>query len=212
MLPLFSRRPGVTLVELLLFLAFFAIVGGTIVSILFATSEQRSRQQTIAAVERTGLQALQGLKWRLEHAERIIDPARGATGSLLAMQMGADSDYPLIVALESGSLVLVLRETKKVLTPEGMTASDLLVQNVSPSDARPSLLLSFSLAAPYPIPSSAVAAYSQQFHMAVTLLPEDLPVGNSCGCAAPSCVGGTYQWHVCTDDTCAPAALTLPCP
>lgn len=209
---LHCRRPGVTLVELLLFLAFFAVVGGTVVSILFATSDQRSRQQTISSVERTGLQALQGLRWRIEHAERVLDPPRGYSGSVLALQMTSESDHPLIIALESGSLLMVLRETKTTLTPAGMTASHLVIHNPSPSDARPNVVLSFDLAARFIIPSSAAPEYRQHFEMAVSLLPEDMPAGNACGCAVPFCQDGAYQWQICTTDVCSPAAITVPCP
>ncbi|MDD5103217.1 MAG: type II secretion system protein [Candidatus Peribacteraceae bacterium] len=205
------QRPGTTLVELLLFLAFFAIVGGTVVSILFATSDQRARQQTIVSVERTGLQALQGLRWRIEHAERVINPQRGASGSILALQMASASDDPMIVAVESGSLVFVLGETKKAVTAEGMTVSHLLVRNASPSAARPSVLLSFDLAQVYPLPPSPAPQYMQHFEMAVSLLPKDTPTGNECACAAPACVGGTFQWQVCPDGECVPAGVTLPC-
>ncbi|MDO8468652.1 MAG: type II secretion system protein [Candidatus Peribacter sp.] len=205
------RRPGTTLVELLLFLAFFAVVGGTVISILFATSDQRVRQQTIASVERTGLQALQGLRWRIEHAERVTDPPRGHSGSNLALQMASESDDPLIIGADSGSLVFVLHDTKKTLTPEGMTVSHFVVRNMSPSATHPAVLLSFDLAETYPLPSSQVSQYLQHFEMAVSLLPDDAPVGNECGCAVPACQGGTYRWQVCTADECVPAITTLPC-
>ncbi len=207
-----SAKAGTTLVELLLFLAFFAIVGGTVVSILFATSDQRARQQTIASVERTGLQALQGLRWRIEHAERVQDPPRGSSGSVLALQMAAESDDPLMIAADNGSLVFVLHDTKKSLTPEGMTVSHFMVRNLSPSLTRPTVLLSFDLSETYPIPSSAVSQYTQHFEMAVSLLPDDAPVGNSCGCTAPFCQDGTYRWQVCSMGECVPATTALPCP
>jgi len=205
------HRPGTTLVELLLFLAFFAVVGGTVVSILFATSDQRARQQTIASVERTGLQALQALRWRIEHAERVLDPQRGFSGSVLALQMASEANDPLIIAVESGSLIFVLRESKKILTFEGMIVSHFVVRNLSPSDDRPNVLLSFDLAEAYPLPSSPVLEYAQHFEMAVSLLPKDAPVGNACGCALPACVAGVYQWQVCSDEECVPAVMTFPC-
>lgn len=205
------RRPGTTLVELLLFLAFFAVVGGTVVSILFATSDQRARQQTIASVERTGLQVLQSLRWRIEHAERVLDPASGSTGSILSLQMASDSDNPLIVGVESGALVLVLRETKKTLTTAGMIVSHFTVRNLSPAADHPMVLLSFDLSALYPLPSAAVSQYERHFEVAVQLLPEDVPTGNECGCSAPACQSGVYQWQVCTGESCSSASVSLPC-
>ena len=198
--------------ELLLFLAFFAVVGGTVVSILFATSDQRARQQTIVSVERTGLQILQSLRWRIEHAERIFDPANGATGAILALQMASESDHPLIVGLEDGALVLVLRDTKKTLTTEGMTITHFTVRNTSPASTHPSVLISFDLTQSYPLPSAAVPEYTRNFEMLVSLLPKDHTVGDDCGCAAPSCQGAIYQWEICSGTSCSAAPITLPCP
>ncbi|OIO54383.1 hypothetical protein AUJ46_03550 [Candidatus Peregrinibacteria bacterium CG1_02_54_53] len=204
-------RPGTTLVELLLFLTFFAIVGGTVVSILFATSDQRARQQTIASVERTGLQALQGLRWRIEHAERILAPGSGSTGSIMALQMASEYENPLVVGVESGSLTLVLREDKKTLTPSGMSISHFTARNMSSDSDRPTIVISFDLAETYPLPSASVSQYARHFEMGVQLLPEDEPEGNACGCSVPVCQGGTYVWNVCSDDDCVVAGTALPC-
>lgn len=206
-----GAKAGTTLVELLLFLAFFTIVGGTVVSILFATSDQRSRQQTITTVERTGLQMLQGMQWRIEQAERILDPLPGATGGILALQMASESDHPMIIAEENGTLVLVLGETKKNLVDAGPTLQEFSVRNTSPSVDHPSILLSFTLTAAYPLPSSAVQEYSRRFEMLVSLLPKDNPTGDDCGCVPPSCQEGIYRWEVCSGHTCSPASITLPC-
>jgi len=206
-----SAKAGTTLVELLLFLAFFAVVGGTVVSILFATSDQRARQQTIASVERAGLQALQGLRWRVEHAERIIDPPGGSTGSILSLQMTAESDDPLVVGVESGALVLVLHESKKTITPEEITVSHFVARNLSPASDHPTVLLSFDLAETYPLPSVEASQYVRHFEMAVQLLPKDSPAGNACGCPAPVCQSGVYEWQVCTGQDCSTALTALPC-
>jgi len=204
-------RQATTLVELLLFLAFFAIVSGTIVSILFATNDQRVRQQTIASVERTGLQMLQTLKWRIEHAERILDPALGASGSLLTMQMASELDNPMILTQQSGALVIVQRETKKIVTPEGTILSDFTVRNTSASRDHPSVFLSFDLSETYPLPSAAVQDYTRHFEMLVTPFADDDPQGDLCGCIAPSCQAKVYRWEVCSNQICSPALITLPC-
>lgn len=205
-------RSGTTLVELLLFLAFFAVVGGSVISILFATSEQRARQRTVSSVERTGLQALQALRWRMEHAERILGPQRGSTGSILSLQIVSDADNPLIAGVENGTLTLIMGETSRLLTPPGMTVSRFTARNVSPADDRPTVLLSFDLTAAYPLPSSPVPQYTRHFVMAVQLLPKDEPTGNGCGCSAPSCNTESYVWGVCEGETCRTASVTLPCP
>ena len=206
-LPHFRR--GTTLVELLLFLAFFAVVGGTVVSILFATNDQRMRQQTITSVERTGLQILQSLQWRIEQAERILDPPLGASGAILALQMASKEDDPMIVASVSGALVMVLRESQQVLTANDMSLSRLSVRNTSASAARPSILIAFDLSKVYPLPAAGAREYTRRFEMLVSLFPEDDPSG--CGCVAPSCQSRVYRWQVCTEKICSNSAITLPC-
>ncbi|MDD5623442.1 MAG: hypothetical protein PHI23_01890, partial [Candidatus Peribacteraceae bacterium] len=109
------HRPAASLVELVLFLAFFAAAGSIVLSILFATSEQRVAQRAISAVERNGLKALQSLSRRTHHAERILAPALGSSGTILALQISQESENPSIVALLSGALVLVRRDTLEAL-------------------------------------------------------------------------------------------------
>jgi len=45
----------------------------------------------------------------------------------------------------------------------------------------------------------------------VTLFPDDDPVGNACGCAAPACVSGEFTWGVCEGESCSEAGEVLPC-
>ena len=98
-------RAGTSLVELLLFVGFFALVSGVVVSLLFSSSEQRVRQQAVAVVDQTGIQLLQTLSRRTRRAERIISPAQGETDSLLFLQMAQDSENPTIISQGSGVLL-----------------------------------------------------------------------------------------------------------
>ncbi|MDD4628641.1 MAG: hypothetical protein PHE68_04595 [Candidatus Peribacteraceae bacterium] len=203
-------RPGTTLVELILFLAFFALAGGMVTSMLFATSEHRVEQRTILTVERVGTQLIQVLTRHIQNAERVLDPPIHETGAILALRVANDSDNPTILLEQSGSLMIVRHETLQTIGGEGMV-SHFSVRNVSATDDRPGILVSFDVLQEAPIPRETVRIFSRHFERLIPLFPDDHVSGDACGCEAPSCSQGTYRWEVCAGETCSPASITLPC-
>lgn len=142
--PLSQQRPGTSLIELLLYLAFFALCAGTFVSVLLFTNEQRIRQQTIASVEQEGIQLLQSLSRRVRRAERVLLPARGASGSVLVLQMSDEAQNPTIVFLQTGSIVVVEHDTARPLSSGKLTVSDIVFHNTSATSDRQSTTVSFA--------------------------------------------------------------------
>lgn len=193
-------RSGVTLVELLIYLGLLGVVGGGIVFLLFSSSEDRIHQEVRASVEQEGVQLLQSLVSRIERAERVLLPPRLATGSILALQVSGIAEDPTIIVSQSGTLILIQRETKRLLSSPQLTVSELRFRNTSPSSDRPSVALSFLVSRSVPLPGSPPA--SRRFERTVALFPESSPTGNSCGCAPPSCIGGWYTWGICDGGSC----------
>ena len=143
---IFRVRSGTSLVELLLFLAFFSLVSGVVVALLFSSNEQRVRQETIALVDQTGIQLLQSMTRRIRRAERIIDPLQGETGSLLFLQMAQDGENPTIIAQGSGVILVAEADTVRPMTGSGnIIATNFLVRNTSPDSSRQSVAISFVL-------------------------------------------------------------------
>lgn len=205
---LLRKRPGTTLVELLLFLTFFALSSGAILAFFFSTTEQRIRQQAVMTVDQSGIQLLQSLSGRIRNAERIIDPPIGSTGSVLALQMPLDEDSPSIFALQSGALLLVSHDTLFPLGSDRVTISDFIVRNTSSSDDHHSVLISFVITRS--IPLTTPLTYSRPFESLVTLFPDD-SINTHCLCAAPACVNGNYEWEVCDADICSEATTEISC-
>lgn len=208
-------RSGVTLVELLIYLGLLGVVGGGVVFLLFSSSEDRIRQEVRASVEQEGIHLLQSVVSRVERAERITLPLRLATGSVLVLQMEGGVEDPTIILSQSGTLMLIQRETERLLSSPHLTVSELRFRNTSPSVDRPSVLLSFLVSRSVPLPGSPLAA--RRFERTVALFPESSPTGNSCGCAPPSCTGGWYTWGVCDGGSCrriSGSGLSIPlqCP
>ncbi|PIR53174.1 hypothetical protein COU76_02530 [Candidatus Peregrinibacteria bacterium CG10_big_fil_rev_8_21_14_0_10_49_10] len=206
----FRYRSGTSLVELLLFIGFFALVSGVVVALLFSSSEQRIRQQSIAQVDQTGIQLLQTLTRRIRRAERILDPALGETGALLLLQMAQDGENPTIITQGNNGMLVAEGTTVRSLTNSGNTIiSNFVAQNTSPSTTRQSVHISFRISRTVPLPTNP--EYVRVFDTLVTLFPDDQEEGN-CGCGAGTCSStGSYSWGYCDAGSCLEANTTLSC-
>lgn len=200
---------GTTLVELLMFLAFFAVSTGVLTAFFFSTSEQRLRQQGIATVEQSGMQILQTLSTRIRTAERVLDPASGSTGSILALQFAEASLHPTVVGLESGALIVGQAAARQTISSSEVLVEDFVVRTVAVSPSRVSVWIRFTVSRA--VPSDSTLRYVRSFETVISLYPDDSEGGNSCSCSSPSCSGGRYGWEYCVTETCTQSPVTLPC-
>lgn len=206
-----SSRPGTTLVELMLFLALIAMASGAVIGFLFLTADARLRQQVSADLEQVSAQLQQQLLYEIRGDERVLLPARGQTGSVLALQAASPDGSPVILAVISGALVLVRGADSYPLTPAAVSVEHLSVTNVSASDALPGVDLSLTLKERVLLPDGGTA--TMPFSLSASLLPQDDPQGDTCGCTLPVCNGGTLQWATCLAGTCSPVgSFPISCP
>lgn len=209
MKPLHSTHPGTTLVELLLFLAIFAVSSGVLLAFFFATSDQRLRQQTIATVEQSGLQMMETLTMRIRTSERVLDPAAGSTGSILALQIDDPDLNPSVAGLQSGALIVGQAGALQTISSPDVTVSNFIARPVYTNPARVSVFISFTVSRTIPVAS--FPSFSRDFETVVTLSPDDSEGGNSCGCSSPSCVQHSYRWEYCPSGSCLNSPVSLPC-
>lgn len=210
MIALKLRRQGFTLIEVLFFMAIFAMVLTVMLPLLFSATETRLRQQTIALVEDNGAQMIQNFTRRTRDAERILYPAAGATGAVLALQHSSGGLHPTIFGVQTGSLVVIERDNKKSITSDQVAVVDFVVRNTSVAEDKPSLSYSFRISRT--IRLEQPHTYDRRFQGAVTLHTDDTPYSGGCSCSAPSCSAGIYSWNVCSSSSCAGRTEAMTCP
>ncbi len=204
----FSLRSGTTLIELLLFLAFFGLSSGVLLAFFFMTSEQRLRQQAIATVEQSGVQLIQTLTNRIRSSERVLDPAIGTSGSILALQLSDDVLHPTIVGLSGSQLFVGEANTLRAMSLTNVIISDLSIYNTSSAEEMASILIQFDVSRTVPL--SIPLDYTRKFEALISLFPDDDPLP-PCTCPSPSCSEESYTWNYCVDTVCTPATVSLPC-
>ncbi len=206
---IWSLRPGTTLIELLIFLAIMGIVMAVAVPMLFMASENRLLQQTMSLVEQNGTQVIQNIGLKIRNAETILSPAPGQTGNVLVLQTGSGSTNPTIVALQSGSVVIIQRSTLEEISNEQVAIEELRIRNTSTSSVSQSIAVSFLVTRTVRLQMPRV--YTQRFDAAFGLLPDGEPAG-ACNCPAAACVNGnTFEWYLCDTGVCQYASTALEC-
>lgn len=197
---LFRSRPGVTLVELMLFMTLIAIAAGAMFSFFILTTDARVRQRAHADIEQVGVQLTQQLIYEVRTAERVLLPAKGMTGSVLVLQTESSDGSPLIFAAESGVLLLVRGTNTHLLSSQGFLITDFEVANTSTNDASPSVAIALTIVRTLPLPQPELLRVPLE--LGITLSPVDIPLGNTCGCAAPVCTDGVLSWGACLGESC----------
>lgn len=196
----FSARPGVTLVEVLLFMALMTIASGALLGFLMMTTDARVRGQASADTAELASQLTQMVMAEIRSSERVLLPVLGEEGSVLVLQGGSAAQSPVILAVESGTLLLVRGSESHALTPPGMTVAGWTVTNASTEEDVPAVAVSFTLEHGVPLPRPETVRLPVD--LAASPLPDMLEGGNLCNCAAPACTDGHLTWESCTDAQC----------
>jgi type II secretory pathway pseudopilin PulG len=203
----FTYRPAFSLVELILFFGIFAIIATTLTTVYLATQDARIRQQYIAEVEQRGTQLMDAFGKIIRRAEVVMIPASGQSGSLLALQMAINTEYPTILSqTSSGNILLVQKTSTSSLVGPRLTVKNMSFVNIGGSN----VVFAFDIQTT--IPTIPPKLYSRHFEGTATLFPVDIGNAGGCGsCPIPSCNGGYYRWYHCLSDVCTLSAVTFPC-
>lgn len=206
MTQLFSRRSGLTLIEIILFLGILSIMSGAIIGVMLDTQDARVRQHSIASLEQQGTHVLTTATKMIRRAERVTSPIAGDTGSTLFLQMGKNEEYPTIIMHNGSGITLVQKSTTSALLNTEMHLSDMSFRNVGGTN----VWMSFTLTTVIPTLSKQI--FSRTFNGSATLFPDDNDDSGGCGtCPDPACVSGTYLWYVCENAVCTLSPTSLSC-
>lgn len=201
-----SQRSGLTLVEIILFLAILSIMAGAIIGVLLDTQDARVRQHSVASLEQQGTHVLSTTTKMIRRAEKIISPPVGDTGSILVLQMAKNEEYPTIVMHSGSGIILVQKSTTSALLNSEMFLSDMSFRNVGGTN----IWMSFTLTTD--IPTLAKQIFRRTFNGSATLFPDNNDDSGDCGtCPDPACVSGTYLWYVCESAVCTLSPTSLSC-
>lgn len=207
-------RPGVSLVELLLFVALMAFSGLVIVDLLLLASDSQARQRTVSDVEQSGIQIAQLLEYEIRHAERILTPAMNESGTVLIMQMHESEANPTLIGAVSGAIFITEGYNEYPVSDPALTISNFSVWNTSPAENRQSARVMFTVQRRTPIPT--LPLYARTFDIAAWTFPDDFTVGGTCGgisCGDPVCSPQHpfWNWNVCNAGECAALSGSLVC-
>lgn len=204
----FMLRRGVTLVELILFMAIAAIMGLALMPLLFSSTENRLLQESVAHVENNGPQLMQVIGRKVRDSERILDPLPGGTSEVLAIQMSSGSLTPTIFGVVTGAMLQIEKTTQQTISASEVSVQDFRVRNISNGQST-GVTISFVLTRSLRL--EAPRFYTQSFQSTFTIFPKNVLTGNTCGIALPGCTGNNrYTWQVC-DPGAENAATQIDC-
>ncbi len=208
-----KTRSGVTLIELLLFIAVTALVVWVSIPLMVSTGTSQVRQEALSLLERTGSQVLQTVGQSVRGAERLWDVPAGQANTVLALQMRTAAEDPTIFGLSGTTLLYARGVDKRKLTPPGVTVTDFVVRNTSGVGSRTGVYLRFTLR--YNLPLLNSGSYVRTYDTSYTFFPDDVLAQKTCSCAAPNCTAqNVYRWNTCstvTPSVCVPVDDELTC-
>ena len=201
-------RRGVTLVELILFLAIAAIMGLALMPLLFSSTENRLLQETVAHVENNGSQLMQVIGRQVRESEKVLDPPVGTVGKVLALQLASGSLTPTIFGLLTGAMLEIQKTTQQTISASEVSVQNFRVRNISNGQST-GVTISFTLSRSLRL--EAPRFYTQTFESSFTTFPKNTLTGNTCSFALPGCgIGNRYAWQVC-DPTAENVVTQMDC-
>jgi Tfp pilus assembly protein PilW len=141
------RRGGFTLIEIVLYLALFAVVVGSISGLLYTILQSRVKNQVIAEVEQQGMQTIALITQTARNATTLTSPTIGTTTATLSLAVPTASLSPTVFSLASASIVITEGAGGAItLTNSRVVVSALSFQNLSRAGTKGTVRIQFTLA------------------------------------------------------------------
>lgn len=205
-----KKRPGITLVELLIFIAIIAVVGASLVPLLFSSAESRLLQESIAFVETNGSQVMQVIGKSVREADRILLPAKGGTGQVLMLQMSEAENSPVVFGTLTGAVMKFQHEDIQTISGSDVSIENFSVRNTG-NGTSTGVYISFVVSRT--IRLRAPRTYRQTFQTFIGIYPKDITRDCVCECTTPVCSqnGTHFSWHMFNPSCEAADPVQLSC-
>jgi cysteine-rich repeat protein len=186
-----SFRPGVTFIELLMFIAIVSATGMILLPLFFSSTENTLRQESISIVENAGTTILDSIGYDIRHALSVTTPVTGAMSGRLVLQTVSPTANPTVFFVDSGSLIALHGAVRTVLNPPDVRVIDFQARNTSGSPTSQSILISFTLSRTTRVTTEF--AYQQKFEALNNVYPRGT-LASSVSSSSVSSVCSTTLW------------------
>ncbi|MBI2797737.1 prepilin-type N-terminal cleavage/methylation domain-containing protein [Candidatus Saccharibacteria bacterium] len=145
-----SSKGGYTLVELLLYVAIFSLIIGTILAVATSAADQKIKNQITQEVDYQGQLVLTNITQAIRNAAAVNSPTTGNAASLLSLSTAIAANNPTVYDLVQDQSVNKIRlrqgaNTTSLLTSSRVTASKLLFTNRTITGGKDSIDITFTL-------------------------------------------------------------------
>lgn len=144
------QHSGYTIIEMLLYIAIFSLIIGSILSVAMSIANQRIQNQITQEVDYQGNLAITNITQNLRNASTINTPTPGNTSASLSLNTPSSDNNPSIYDVINDQSVDKLRFKAGVSAAEYLTSSRVSISNLSFSNmaitgGRDSVYISFTL-------------------------------------------------------------------
>ena len=126
MKPFVQTKKGVSLVELLLYMAIMGILLTSIVSFISVNESMNKRNQAISEVDMQGWEIMRFLTQSIKNAQSVTQPVFGESSIALSLIVDDQVKNPTIFDVSSG----VVRVKEGLSSPIALTNAQVIVSNL----------------------------------------------------------------------------------
>lgn len=126
-----TYKKGYTIIEMLLYIAIFSLIIGSILAIAMSISDQRIKNLITQEVDYQGQLVLNNINQNLRNASTINAPAAGSSSASLALNTATAANNPTIYDSFANQNVNKVRIKQGASAAEYLTNSRVSVSNLS---------------------------------------------------------------------------------
>ena len=145
-----QKNSGYTIIEMLLYIAIFSLIIGSILSIAMSIANQRIQNQVTQEVDYQGNLAITNITQNLRNASTINTPTPNNSSTSLSFNTTTPANNPSVYDMVSDQSVNKLRFKEGTVASVYLTSSRVTISNLSFSNraitgGRDSIYISFTL-------------------------------------------------------------------